>query len=70
MPSEKICKTVHQYSKERVSDEDMKKLLDVADDYRKVKNYVYTRFGGIGSLSKIYPGYTVQNEMTDSGSVP
>ncbi len=67
MPSEKICKTVHQYSKERVSDEDMKKLLDVADDYRKVKNYVYTRFGGIGSLSKIYPGYTVQNEMTDSG---
>lgn len=67
MPSDKICKTVHQYSKEPVPDEDMRKLLDIAEDYKKVKNYVYTRFGGIGSLSKIYPGYTVQNEMTDSG---
>lgn len=67
MPPDKICKTVHQYSKEPISDEDMQKLLDIAEDYRKVKNYVYARFGGIGSLSKIYPGYTVQNEMTGSG---
>jgi len=67
MPSEKICKTVHQYSKGPVSEGDMKKLLEIAEDYRKVKNYVYARFGGIGSLSKLYPGYTVQNEMTDSG---
>ncbi len=67
MPSDKICKTVHQYNKESLSDEDMQKLLDIAEDYRKVKNYVYNRFGGIGSLSKIYPGYTVQNEMTESG---
>ena len=67
MPSDKICKTVHQYNKESVSDTDMHKLLDIAEDYRKVKNYVYDRFGGIGSLSKIYPGYTVQNEMTASG---
>ena len=67
MPSEKICKTVHQYSNGPVSEGDMKKLLEIAEDYRKVKNYVYARFGGIGSLSKLYPGYTVQNEMTDSG---
>ena len=67
MPSDKICKTVHQHNKEPVSDEDMQRLLDIAEDYRKVKNYVYVRFGGIGSLSKIYPGYTVQNEMTASG---
>ncbi len=45
----------------------MQKLLEIAEDYRKVKNYVYARFGGIASLSKIYPGYTVQNEMTGSG---
>lgn len=45
----------------------MQKLLDIAEDYKTVKNYVYSRFGGIGSLSKIYPGYTVQNEMTKSG---
>jgi transposase len=67
MPPEKICKTVRQYSREPVSPEDMQKLREIAEDYRKVKNYVYTRFGGIGSLGKLYPGYTVQNEMTASG---
>ena len=64
MPSDKICKTVRQYNKELISEEDMGKLQDIAADYSKVKNYVYDHFGGIGSLSKLYPGYTVQNEMT------
>lgn len=45
----------------------MRKLLEIAEDYKKVKSYVYARFGGIGGLSKLYPGYTVQNEMTESG---
>lgn len=45
----------------------MQKLLEIAEDYREVKNYVYARYGGIASLSKIYPGYTVQNEMTVNG---
>lgn len=67
MSAEKVCKTIHQYNKEPVLTGDMEKLLEIAEDYRKVKNYVYTRFGGISSLSKIYPGYTVQNEMTKSG---
>ena len=67
LPTEKICKTVHQYNKEPILAEDMEKLLEIARDYRKVKNYVYERFGGIGSLTKIYPGYTVQNEMTKDG---
>ncbi|MCI8667845.1 MAG: transposase [Dorea sp.] len=67
MAADKVCKTVHQYNREPVACEDMQKLLYIAEDYRKVKNYVYARFGGIGSLSKIYPGYTVQNEMTGSG---
>lgn len=67
MSPDKLCKTVHQYNKEPVSEEDMRKLLDIAEDYRTVKNYVYTRFGGISGLSKLYPGYTVQNEMTASG---
>jgi len=64
MASDKICKTVRQYSKEPISPEDMKKLQEIAHDCCKVKNYVYDRFGGIGGLKKIYPGYTVQNEMT------
>ena len=65
--SETICKTVCQYNSRPISAEDMEKLREIADDYSKVKEYVYQRYGGIGSLSKIYPGYTVQNEMTKSG---
>lgn len=60
-------RTLYQYSKGPISDEDMGKLQDIAEDYRTVKNYVYARYGGVGSLSKLYPGYTVQNEMTKSG---
>lgn len=67
MPTTTICKIVRQYNKTPVSREDMLKLLEIAEDYRKVKNYVYQRYGGIGSLAKLYPGYTVQNEMTKSG---
>ncbi len=67
MPPDKVYRTVHQYNKEPVSDEDMGKLQEIADDYARVKNYVYARFGGIASLSKLYPGYTIQNEMTRSG---
>lgn len=67
MQSDKVCKTIRQFNKGPIPPEDMAKLQEIADDYRKVKNYVYDRFGGIHSLSKLYPGYTVQNEMTRSG---
>lgn len=45
----------------------MQKLQAIAEDYRTVKNYVYARFGGVASLPKLYPGYTIQNEMAKSG---
>lgn len=67
MPRKTLCKTVHQYNKTPLSDSDMQRLQEIADDYRHVKNYVYERYGGIGGLPKLYPGYTVQNEMTQSG---
>ena len=67
MSMDRVCKTIRQYNKEPVSETDMGRLLEIAADYGKVKNYVYARFGGIASLSKLYPGYTVQNEMTASG---
>ncbi len=67
MPPRTICKTVRQYNSEPISETDMKKLQEIAKDYSTVKNYVYQRYGGIKSLPKIYPGYTVQNEMTASG---
>lgn len=66
MPDEKIFKTVHQYSCP-VEPDEMSKLIAIAEDYKTVKNYVYQRFGGIRSIGKLYPGYTVQNEMTASG---
>ena len=67
MPSDTVCKTIHQYNQVPIPEEDMRKLQEIAEDYCKVKNYVYTRYGGKGSLAKLYPGYTVQNEMTKSG---
>lgn len=67
MPEDKIYKTVRQYNSTPISTENMRKLQEIAADYSKVKNYVYDRFGGIRSLSKLYPGYTVQNEMTACG---
>lgn len=65
--SKKICKAIHQYSSEKISEEDMERLLDIARSCMIVSNYVYQKYGGIKSLDKIYPGYTVQNEMTASG---
>ncbi len=67
MQQDTLYKTVYQYSKSPLSQTDMGKLAEIARDYCRVKNTVYRRYGGIRSLPKIYPGYTVQNEMTKSG---
>ncbi|HCT91786.1 MAG TPA: hypothetical protein DF613_10490 [Lachnospiraceae bacterium] len=64
---ETIFKTVYQYNKVPIPAADMERLQEIARDCREVRNYVYGRYGGIRSLPKIYPGYTVQNEMTKSG---
>lgn len=62
-----IYKTIYQYNQIPISAADMEKLQEIARDCREIKNYVYDRYSGIRGLSKIYPGYTVQNEMTRSG---
>lgn len=62
-----IYKTVYQYNQIPISDSDMERMREIAEDCREVRNYVYDRYGGIRSLPKIHPGYTVQNEMTRSG---
>lgn len=67
MPPETIFKTVYQYNKIPIPSGDMAKLQEIAGDCRSVRNYVYERYGGIGGLSKIYPGNAAQNEMTRSG---
>ncbi len=67
VPPDTTCRTVRQYSGAPILDEDMRKLLEIADGYCKVKNCVYARYGGRSALPKLYPGYTIQNEMTRSG---
>jgi len=67
MSQKTIYKTVYQYNKTPIPARDMERLQEIAEDCRKVRNFVYDRYGGIGGLTKIYPGYTVQNEMTKSG---
>jgi hypothetical protein len=62
-----VTKTITQYNKYPLADDDMAKLLEIAADYVKTKEYVYRRYSGIGSLGKLYPGYTIQNEMTQCG---
>ena len=66
MRQEHLCKTVHQYNKKPVVKQDMDSLIEIAKDYQTVKNYIFQRYGGIKSLEKIYPGFTVQKELTDS----
>ena len=58
MSKDKVCRTVRQYSREPIAAEAMDKLVEICEDYRTVKNYVYRRFGGIHSLEKLFPGYT------------
>lgn len=67
MSADTICKIIRQYSKSPLSAQDMQKLQEIARDYTRVKNEVYQRYSGMKSLPKLYPGYTVQNEMTKSG---
>jgi transposase len=62
MAQEKHIRTVRQYSKP-LPEETTEFLRGIAADCATVKNYVYRRYSGIGSLEKLYPGYTVQNEM-------
>jgi hypothetical protein len=64
---DKVCRTAHQYNKGKINNEDMDKLMLIAKRFGNVKNYVYQRYGGIHSLSKITPGYVVQKELIAEG---
>ena len=63
MSQKTIFKTIYQYNKEPLSKADMDRLVEIARDCGHVKNYVYAKYSGVNGLSKIYPGYTVQNEI-------
>ena len=59
-------KNVRQYS-QKLPPETMSFLHWLVGVYAKVKKTTYERYGGIGSLGKLTPGYTVLNEMRTSG---
>lgn len=61
-----VTKTVRQYS-EKLPKEVMEMLWGIAADYGKVKQYVYQRYSGIGSMNKLTPVYTILNEMRYCG---
>lgn len=62
-----LYKTVRQFESRPLSGQDMDQLIQIAEDYRTVKQYLYRRYGGIKSYAKLYEGFRLQNEMTASG---
>lgn len=64
---EKICKAVHQYSKGKISRENMDVLMEIGHGCMVAKNYIYQRYGGIKSLVKVYSGYEVDSEVRSAG---
>lgn len=63
----KICKAIHQYSKGKISNENMNILMEIGHGCMVTKNYIYQRYGGIKSLEKLYPGYTIETEVKAAG---
>lgn len=59
----KICKAVHQYSKGKISRENMDVLMDIGHGCMVTRNYIYQKYGGIKSLVKVYSGYEVDAEV-------
>lgn len=63
----KICKALHQYSRGKISSENMDALMEIGHGCMVTKNYIYQRYGGIKSLGKLYPGYAVEAEVKEAG---
>lgn len=61
-----ITKTAALYSRP-LTDETMEFLRGIAQDYRKVKNYVYGRYSGIAYVNRLTPVYGILNEMRYCG---
>ncbi len=49
----KICKSIHQYSKGKITSENMDVLMEIGHGCMVTKNYIYQRYGGIKSLGKL-----------------
>ena len=56
-----IIKTVKQYSYE-LDEEMLKELLFIANQYKNVKNYVYSRYSGINSILLLSKDRKIRDE--------
>ena len=63
----KICKALHQYSKGKISSENMDVLMEIGHGCMVTKNYIYQRYGGIKSLGKLYSGHAIETEVKEAG---
>ena len=63
----KICKSIHQYSKGKISSENMDVLMEIGHGCMVTRNYIYQRYGGIKSLGKLYSGYAIDAEVKATG---
>lgn len=63
----KICKSIHQYSSEKISSENMDVLMEIGHGCMVTRNYIYQRYGGIRSLGKLYSGYAIETEVKAAG---
>lgn len=63
----KICKAVHQYSKGKISSENMRALMEIGHGCMVTKNYIYQKYGGIKNLVKVHSGYEVETEVRAAG---
>ncbi len=61
-----VTKTIVQHSY-ALTEEKVSFLKGIAQDYSKVKNYVYRRYSGIRNVNRLTPVYTVLNEMRVCG---
>lgn len=66
MTKNTVTKTVWQYS-EILQQDTIKFLNGIAEDYCKVRNYVYGKYSGIKSLGRLSPVYDILNEMRYCG---
>ncbi|MPQ43369.1 hypothetical protein [Clostridium tarantellae] len=60
-----IIKTVKQYSYQLDKDV-IKELLFIANEYKTVKNYVYSRYSGINSISLLGKDRKIRDEWVKS----
>ena len=60
-----IIKTVKQYSNE-LDDDAVKELLFIANQYKNVKNYVYSRYSGINSIPLLGKDRQIRDEWTET----